>query len=81
MLSRNFRDLYKKHGRGKRVKEYSTISTQNGPTHTPDIPGKTVNVPQYCAARANPAFPFTPWSSQLSLRVHHIPLCYDQSKN
>ena len=81
MLSRNFRDFYKKHGRDNQVKEYSTIATQNDPTNTPDIPGKTVNVPQYCAARANPVFPFTLRSSHLSFRVDHIPLCYDQSNN
>jgi len=46
MLSRNFRDLYKKHGRGMQVKEHSTTATQYNPKHKPDITGKTVKVPQ-----------------------------------
>jgi hypothetical protein len=34
MFSRNFRDLYKEHGRGWQAEEHPTIATQHGHTHT-----------------------------------------------
>lgn len=73
--------LYSKQGRGKKVKEHSTTAKHCSLKHTPDIPGKTVNVPQYCVESANPAFPFTPWSSKRSFRAYHIPLCHNKRNN